>query len=42
MFFIFANKNGWPDSQKQLTLGQKPYWKFKEEIHEENGILFFT
>ena len=33
-------KNGLPDSQKYVTLGQKHYWKVKEDMHEENGIFF--
>ena len=33
-------KQGWPDHKSKLPADANPYWSFKEEIHEADGILF--
>ena len=33
-------KQGWPDHKNKVPADAKPYWSFKEEIHEADGILF--
>ena len=33
-------KQGWPDHKSKVPADAKPYWSFKEEIHEADGILF--
>ncbi|KAL9967626.1 hypothetical protein ACROYT_G025898 [Oculina patagonica] len=33
-------KKGWPDHKNKVPADAKPYWSFKEEIHEADGILF--
>ena len=33
-------KQGWPNHKKNVPAEAKPYWCFKEEIHEADGILF--
>ena len=33
-------KQGWPDHKSKVLADAKPYWSFKEEIHEADGILF--
>ena len=33
-------KHGWPDHKNKVPADAKPYWSFKEEIHEADGILF--
>ena len=35
-----AAKQGWPDHKRKVLAGAKPYWSFKEEIHEADGIFF--
>ena len=32
-------KRGWPDYRRKVPADAKPYWSFKEEILEADGIL---
>ena len=33
-------KDGWPDHKSKVPANARPYWSFKDEIHEADGILF--
>ena len=33
-------KQGWPHHKHKIPANARPYWSFKEEIHEADGILF--
>ena len=33
-------KQGWPDHKSKELADKKPYWNFKEDTHEADGILF--
>ena len=31
--------NGWPDSQSQIPEEMRPYWNFRDELSEADGVL---
>jgi transposase InsO family protein len=40
MKMLYYIKHGWPKYQDCVSENVRKYWSFKDDIHEENGLLF--